>query len=80
MCWVALDRGLRLAEKRSLPAPNRDRWLKTRDTLYEEIQTKGWNKEGQFFSQVRHCFFLPCFPFSQLSAFNADEACYRAYV
>ena len=28
MCWVALDRGIRLADKRSFPA-DRDRWLKT---------------------------------------------------
>jgi GH15 family glucan-1,4-alpha-glucosidase len=30
MCWVALDRGLRLADKRSFPA-DRERWLKVRD-------------------------------------------------
>lgn len=48
MCWVALDRGLRLAEKRSFPA-NRDRWLKTRDAIYQEIMTKGFNtKLGAF--------------------------------
>lgn len=48
---VALDRGIRLAEKRSLPAPNRDHWLRVRDTIYEEIQTKGWNSEAQIYSQ-----------------------------
>jgi hypothetical protein len=26
MLWVAIDRGIRLAEKRSLPAPNREKW------------------------------------------------------
>jgi GH15 family glucan-1,4-alpha-glucosidase len=41
MLWVALDRGLRLADKRSLPCPNRQKWLATRDALYDEIQTKG---------------------------------------
>jgi GH15 family glucan-1,4-alpha-glucosidase len=41
MCWVALDRGLRLAEKRSFPA-DRERWLRTRDQIYEEIMTRGW--------------------------------------
>jgi len=50
MCWVALDRGLRLADKRSFPA-DRDRWLKTRDEIYEEILTKGWNEERQAFVQ-----------------------------
>jgi GH15 family glucan-1,4-alpha-glucosidase len=51
MLWVALDRGLRLAEKRSLPCPNRATWLTTRDQLYEEIMEKAWNKQGKFFGQ-----------------------------
>lgn len=50
MCWVALDRGLRLADKRSLPAA-RDRWLKSRDQIYEEILTRGWCEEQQTFVQ-----------------------------
>lgn len=51
MCWVAFDRGLRLAEKRSLPAPNRNAWIEARDKLYDEIQTKGYNKDEKFFAQ-----------------------------
>ncbi|WNM58056.1 glycoside hydrolase family 15 protein [Candidatus Nitrospira allomarina] len=50
MCWVAVDRGLRLAEKRSFPA-DRERWLKTRDNIYEEIMSKGWDSERQAFIQ-----------------------------
>lgn len=50
MCWVAVDRGLRLAEKRSFPA-DRERWLKTRDNIYEEIMAKGWDAERQAFIQ-----------------------------
>jgi GH15 family glucan-1,4-alpha-glucosidase len=50
MCWVALDRGLRLAEKRSFPA-DRERWLKTRDQIYEEIMSKGWNAKREAFVQ-----------------------------
>ena len=50
MCWVAVDRGLRLADKRSFPA-DRDRWQKVRDTIYEEIMSKGWNVERQAFVQ-----------------------------
>ncbi len=50
MCWVAIDRGLRLSEKRSLPC-NRDRWIKTRDRIYLEVMEKGWNKERQAFVQ-----------------------------
>lgn len=50
MSWVTLDRGLRLAEKRSFPA-DRDRWLKVRDTIYDEIMSKGWNPDRQAFVQ-----------------------------
>ena len=42
MLWVAFDRGLRLAEKRCLPCPNRQRWLEARDNLYEEVMEKGF--------------------------------------
>ena len=50
MCWVALDRGLRLADKRSFPA-DRDRWLKVRNQIYEEILSKGWNAKRAAFVQ-----------------------------
>lgn len=51
MMWVAIDRGIRLCEKRSLPSPNRDVWYKARDSLYEEIMQKAWNPKKEFFSQ-----------------------------
>ncbi|KAJ1968202.1 hypothetical protein IWQ62_001386 [Dispira parvispora] len=51
MCWVAIDRGLRLSEKRCLPLPQRDQWLRTRDVIYEEIMVKGWNSKLGIFSQ-----------------------------
>ncbi|GAA6027557.1 hypothetical protein JCM8097_007921 [Rhodosporidiobolus ruineniae] len=51
MLWVAIDRGLRLADKRSLPCPHRNLWLEKRDWLYDEIQTKAYNKELGFFAQ-----------------------------
>jgi len=50
MCWVAVDRGIRLADKRSFPA-DRDRWLKVRDAIYEEIMDKGWNADREAFIQ-----------------------------
>ena len=50
MCWVAVDRGIRLADKRSFPA-DRDRWLKVRDAIYEEIMEKGWDAQRQAFIQ-----------------------------
>lgn len=50
MCWVALDRALRLADKRSFPA-DRTRWLHVRDQIYEEIMSRGWNRDRQAFVQ-----------------------------
>ena len=50
MCWVALDRGIRLADKRSFPA-DRERWLQVRDQIYEEIMSKGWDAKRQAFVQ-----------------------------
>jgi GH15 family glucan-1,4-alpha-glucosidase len=41
MLWVAFDRGLRLAEKRCFPCPNRDQWMKARDMIYERVMEKG---------------------------------------
>ncbi len=52
MCWVAIDRGIRLAFKRSLPAPL-DRWNKTRDEIHAEIFGEFWNKERQAFVQYK---------------------------
>ena len=49
-CWVALDRGLRLALKRGLP--NNREWLRsTRDRIYESIMKNGWNERRQSFVQ-----------------------------
>ena len=51
MCWVALDRALRLAEKRSFPA-DQPRWLKTRDEIYEDVMQHGWSGEANAFVQA----------------------------
>jgi GH15 family glucan-1,4-alpha-glucosidase len=51
MCWVALDRGLRLADKRSFPAP-RAKWLAARDAVYEQVLAKGWSEKRQAFVQT----------------------------
>jgi GH15 family glucan-1,4-alpha-glucosidase len=51
MCWVALDRGLRLADKRSFPA-DRQRWLENRDAIYEEIMSRGWSPDRRAFVQA----------------------------
>ena len=51
MCWVCIDRALRLAEKRSFPA-DRDRWLTVRDEIYEDIMAHGWSEKRQAFVQA----------------------------
>lgn len=51
MLWVAFDRGLRLADKRCFPCPNRNAWMKARDDLCEEIMEKGYNVEMNSFIQ-----------------------------
>lgn len=50
MCWVAMDRAIRLAEKRSLPAPFA-RWNDTRSAIYMDIYDNFWNAERGHFIQ-----------------------------
>jgi GH15 family glucan-1,4-alpha-glucosidase len=51
MMWVAIDRALRLADKRSFPCPRRMEWYKARDEICEEVMDKGYNKELECFIQ-----------------------------
>jgi GH15 family glucan-1,4-alpha-glucosidase len=51
MCWVAFDRGVRLAERRSLPAPL-DRWRRTRDEIQAWVLEGCWDKDRQALVQV----------------------------
>jgi GH15 family glucan-1,4-alpha-glucosidase len=47
-CWVALDRGVRLARKRSFPTES-DEWRMERNRIYNAIMRDGWNpKVGAF--------------------------------
>lgn len=50
MCWVALDRAIRLASKRSLPAPFRQ-WDETRKAIHQDIWSNFWNEERGHFVQ-----------------------------
>lgn len=52
MCWVAMDRGIRLAQKRSLPAPLSD-WLECRDRIYRDIFQNYWDQEKRAFVQYQ---------------------------
>lgn len=50
-CWVALDRGLRLAARRSLPL-NRAHLEQERDKVFDWIMTHGWDADQQSFVQA----------------------------
>ena len=50
MSWVAFDRGLRLANLHSRPAPL-DRWRTERDAIYDQIMEADWSEARQAFVQ-----------------------------
>jgi GH15 family glucan-1,4-alpha-glucosidase len=52
MCWVAFDRALRLAQKRSLSGPL-EAWQRTRDEIRNDIFTNFWDEELQTFVQAK---------------------------
>ncbi len=52
MCWVAFDRVIRLAGKRSLEAPLME-WYETRRQINEDILNNFWDEELQSFVQVQ---------------------------
>ncbi|HKX18595.1 MAG TPA: glycoside hydrolase family 15 protein [bacterium] len=52
MCWVALDRALRIAHNRSYPAPI-GRWHDIRDEIYQSIFHDFWDPARQTFVQHR---------------------------
>jgi GH15 family glucan-1,4-alpha-glucosidase len=52
MCWVAFDRALRLAQKRSLSGPL-DVWHRTRDEIRNDIYKNFWNDRLQSFVQAK---------------------------
>jgi GH15 family glucan-1,4-alpha-glucosidase len=52
MCWVAFDRAMRLALKRSLPGPFEE-WQRTRDEIRKDIFTNFWNEDLQSFVQAK---------------------------
>ncbi len=49
MCWVAVDRAIRLGESRPFPFP--DHWPKVRDEIYNSVWQDFWNDERKCFVQ-----------------------------
>ncbi|MGW8316760.1 MAG: glycoside hydrolase family 15 protein [Bacteroidales bacterium] len=52
MSWVALDRGILIAEDRSFPAPL-DKWRASRDEIYSDVFNNYWSEEKHAFVQYR---------------------------
>jgi len=52
MDWVALERALRIAERRALPAPVA-RWREVRDVIHHEINARFWDGSRGVYVQYR---------------------------
>jgi len=52
MCWLAIDRAMRIARQRSFPEPL-VRWHRTKDEIYKNIFDKFWNPKLKSFVQFR---------------------------
>ncbi|MGW1626574.1 glycoside hydrolase family 15 protein [Streptomyces sp. NPDC002172] len=50
MCWVAIERAIRLANRRGLPA-DLPRWRQSRDAIYRWIMDRGWSERRGAFVQ-----------------------------
>ncbi|SOE15936.1 Glucoamylase (glucan-1,4-alpha-glucosidase), GH15 family [Streptomyces sp. 2323.1] len=50
MCWVAIERAIRIATHRGLPA-DMLRWSRARDAIYRRIMERGWSPERKAFVQ-----------------------------
>jgi GH15 family glucan-1,4-alpha-glucosidase len=50
MCWVAIERAIRMANRRGLPA-DLPRWQRNRDAVYRQIMRQGWSAERGAFVQ-----------------------------
>jgi GH15 family glucan-1,4-alpha-glucosidase len=50
MSWVALDRAIRIARDRSMPA-DIVRWMAVRDEIFHRIMERSWSEEKQAFTQ-----------------------------
>ncbi len=50
LCWVAIDRGIQLAQRLSYPAPLVE-WHRVRDEIYNNVHEKFWDAELKSFVQ-----------------------------
>ena len=50
MSWVAVERAIRIARQRGLPA-DLGRWMAVRDAIYNQIMERGWHPARRAFVQ-----------------------------
>ncbi len=50
MCWVAMERAIRMANRRGLPA-DLERWRRARDAIYQRIMERDWSPALNAFAQ-----------------------------
>ena len=50
MSWVAIERAVRIARQRGLPA-DIVRWMQVRDQIFEQVMTRGWHADRGAFVQ-----------------------------
>jgi GH15 family glucan-1,4-alpha-glucosidase len=69
MCWLAIDRAMKIAQQRSYPAPL-VHWLRTRNEIYRSIYVDFWNPKLKSFVQYKgsktvdaSCLLLPMVKF-----------------
>ena len=53
MCWVTLDRGVKIAQLLNLKEYVR-KWKKEADRIKMDILKNGWNEQMQSFTQTYH--------------------------
>lgn len=51
MCWVAVERAIRMADFRGRPAPL-ERWRDARDEIHETLAERAWNDDVGAFTQL----------------------------
>jgi GH15 family glucan-1,4-alpha-glucosidase len=51
LCWVAIDRAMKIADNHSYPLP--EHWRTERDNIFHSIHTDFWNEQLQAFVQYK---------------------------
>ena len=52
MCWVAMDRAIKIAEHRAFPYPEVE-WRAVRDEIYKDIYHNFWNEDAKAWVQYK---------------------------